>query len=455
MTPAAGNTRNTLWLSFVKLSLAMAIGPGFLTGAVMLLAIPAAADIGAPHWYASARQAHGHAQLMGWSGAMILGVGLHFLPRLRGSKRTAGGWAGSLFWLFAGGMVLRVVGPLALPLIAPEMRTALTIMTATGTWLEALGGIGLVAMMIFLLGEGPPLKRKQAFAQLVPMLGAAGTGFVVALLAWSLAAAPLLFPGAMAPVLHAALDELAVYMLSFVFLPAICLGMSARVFPLFYRTQLPDQKLLRWSALLLAAGAAAILMRQVTGDHTVMAALAMLSTATGMLVGILAIKVFHPRVRFPGDRGKYSPWKEPAALAVVTAYAWGCAAAAVLFLIGLARLGLHITPGPVSDDLAIHAVGAGLMTLLILGVAPIMLPGFGGAKPTGDKWIWAAMIAGNIAVFLRVLPLAGRMLFPESPAGMWAAPLFTLAGLLGVVAVICLTVQLWLSLRPNIAAIRA
>src|SRR5690606_3397052 len=113
----------------------------------------------------------------------------------------------------------------------------------------------------------------------------------------------------------------------------------------------------------------------------------------------------------------------------------------VLFLIGLARLGLHITPGPVSDDLAIHAVGAGLMSLLILGVAPIMLPGFGGAKPTGDKWIWAAMIAGNIAVFLRVLPLAGRMLFPESPASMWAAPLFTLAGLLGVVAVICLTVQ--------------
>ena len=30
-------------------------------------------------------QAHGHAQLFGWAGLFVIGVGLFFLPRLRGT----------------------------------------------------------------------------------------------------------------------------------------------------------------------------------------------------------------------------------------------------------------------------------------------------------------------------------------------------------------------------------
>src|SRR3954454_21212899 len=34
-------------------------------------------------WPVPAAQAHGHVQLFGWAGLLILGVGLHLLPRLR------------------------------------------------------------------------------------------------------------------------------------------------------------------------------------------------------------------------------------------------------------------------------------------------------------------------------------------------------------------------------------
>jgi uncharacterized protein involved in response to NO len=36
-------------------------------------------------WWLAAAQAPGHIQLFGWAGLMVLSVGFHFLPRLRGA----------------------------------------------------------------------------------------------------------------------------------------------------------------------------------------------------------------------------------------------------------------------------------------------------------------------------------------------------------------------------------
>src|SRR5437868_4750150 len=40
-------------------------------------------------WRFPAAQAHGHVQVFGWAGLLVLGVGLHFLPRLRGARLAA------------------------------------------------------------------------------------------------------------------------------------------------------------------------------------------------------------------------------------------------------------------------------------------------------------------------------------------------------------------------------
>ena len=56
---------------------------GFGFGAAAFLWPPATAC------WAELTEAHGHLQLFGWGGLMVLGVGLFFLPRLRGAPLAA------------------------------------------------------------------------------------------------------------------------------------------------------------------------------------------------------------------------------------------------------------------------------------------------------------------------------------------------------------------------------
>ncbi len=69
---------------YIATGLAFMLLPGTFVGVVTLLEIgsahaPAAADAG---WV----QADGHAQLFGWLGTFILGIGYYAIPRLRLSR---------------------------------------------------------------------------------------------------------------------------------------------------------------------------------------------------------------------------------------------------------------------------------------------------------------------------------------------------------------------------------
>ncbi|HBY97481.1 MAG TPA: hypothetical protein DEP84_26665, partial [Chloroflexi bacterium] len=63
-------------------SLILALTAGFGLGAFMVGSLAGWWPAGGG-WLALV-QAHGHVQLFGWAGLFILGVGLYFLPRLRG-----------------------------------------------------------------------------------------------------------------------------------------------------------------------------------------------------------------------------------------------------------------------------------------------------------------------------------------------------------------------------------
>ncbi len=102
--------------------------PPFLWAAVLVAALPGFALGGALFghhagiWWAAAAQAHGHAQLFGWAGLLVIGVTLHFLPRLRGTSLQAPWLVPWVLSLYGGGIVLRVVvQPLApfAPALAP------------------------------------------------------------------------------------------------------------------------------------------------------------------------------------------------------------------------------------------------------------------------------------------------------------------------------------------------
>src|SRR5690348_4772127 len=61
-------------------------------------------------WWAAAAQAHGHLQLYGWAGLFVLGVALHFVPRLRGAPLAGAGWIPAILWAQAGSLGLRAIG---------------------------------------------------------------------------------------------------------------------------------------------------------------------------------------------------------------------------------------------------------------------------------------------------------------------------------------------------------
>lgn len=474
------------WLPFVDLSLAAALVPGFFLGGLLA----AAARNGSPllDAYPALAQAHGHAQLAGWGGAMILGVALQFLPRLRGTQLARPGWIPPLFWAFTTGLALRVAGQVLAALVLAaagpatgEMETTAATGTvgnglpvvalvgmatfALGAVLEAVAGTGLVLLLGLSLRSGPPLTAKKAFVQVAPLLAIAFGSFAASLIAWAAGAvaaaravaAAGAAPGAVGaatrarlPVIPPALDRLAVEIALFGFIVGISLAMSARVFSLFFRVRPADPRLVRWTGILLGtgvlAGTVAGAVHVATGSRPpALAGAAALLWGAALWTGTAAVHVFSRKLAFPGDKGRYAWWRDPAGAGAVAAYGWATLAGLILVLQGLQEWGIRVGPGSASVDAAIHATGAGFMTLLILAVAPTMLPGFGGGRLRGPTWVWVSVVLGCLAATLRSAPGIAPML-GMSAAG-WGASAMALGGVTGLLAVGALIVVLRQSWR--------
>jgi len=72
----------------LKTALLMGAGGGFLLATILTVAYAISVPLGA--WWDALVQAHGHLQLYGWAGLFVLGIALHFLPRLRGTPLAVG-----------------------------------------------------------------------------------------------------------------------------------------------------------------------------------------------------------------------------------------------------------------------------------------------------------------------------------------------------------------------------
>jgi len=226
------------------------------------------------------------------------------------------------------------------------------------------------------------------------------------------------------------------------FIPAMAFAVGVRLFPLFLRMRLAYRQFLGAVALFLGGGTVLLVAGVLPGAGR-LSGLGALLLAPGLLFGAVTVRVFEPRLTFPGDQGRYSVWKDPAALGVLTAFCWLSAAAVLLLLYGLQYFGLVVTPGVISHVLPAHALGAGFLTLLLLGVGSILLPGFGGTRPVNSWLIWLAVGAGNAAAILRVGPLAWVTLSPWAGAAWWFLPAVALSGVVGVLAVGTFAAYLW------------
>lgn len=428
----------TLWRRFIALSLLCALLPGF--GLAVLMTSAWGFGIPRGTWYAAATQVHAVSLLAGWGGAMILGVGLHFLPRLRGVKLAAPGAAAALFWLLLLGIAGRVCGQLTLA-VAPHSDSILALLlnafVAGGVLLQTFAVVGLLTILITTFRSGKPLRENKGFQQIAPLLLVAALGLLFAQFAWCQGA----FTGWSSGLatLPPASQEAGVDLMLFGFVMAMGIGMSARLFPLTFRTHQAPAAGLQITAILLALGLLLTLLSR--------PAFAASFFGLGILTGTFSSRIFHRRKVIPHSQIVYRMREDPAAVGVACAFLWAVMAAGLLLLFTLGKFGVPLPALLIQKNLARHALGAGFMTLLILSVGWKMLPGFGGCLPSGRGFLWCAVILGNTSVTLRLVSalVFGDGGFEKSPAGY----LLPMAGLAAFAAILAFLLALRASYRSK------
>src|SRR5574337_1602881 len=119
--------RPTRYVRFFTASLLFALTFGGTLGALTLatLTLPWNFLGGLPT--ASAKVAHGYAQVFGFAALFIMSVAYHVIPRFKGAPLAAPGLASTSFWLQAGGVLAITVGVLAGPPVAGPTQFAGTI----------------------------------------------------------------------------------------------------------------------------------------------------------------------------------------------------------------------------------------------------------------------------------------------------------------------------------------
>lgn len=457
----------TFHRGFLWAALAAALGAGFPIGAHLTFVVGFGFPISAG--YASFVQAHGHVQLMGWVGLFIMGISLHFLPRLAGVPIARPHWLPALVWLMGLGLVLRSLGHSILPYLHTFSVSMLVV-----AWVTVLSGLlewgavlGYVALLVTVFRGVGNAAQRPALLSVRPYLGMMVCG-------WSLyASLNLLLLGQMAVtqavILHATWNFWAIQsFLGLVLLP-VAFAFSLRMFPLYLRLPPVDG----------SASIVAVLYFIATATSLCASLPVFLTTAAPFPVAVLhcstVFKVavilwfvwkldvltrrrqpwtvqrqLHPgperRPTRPGlpDYGEFGRFE----WLIYAAYTWLIlaalteAASAFSSLAGRAPL--------VSSTAILHMYLMGFISLLIFGMAVRMLPGFMHKRRVAsaalvEATFWLGNLAALFRVALFVLPAGLLQRFPGlHTAGRIA---FALSGLLALAAVWALAVNLWRTSR--------
>ncbi|HEY7126854.1 MAG TPA: NnrS family protein [Ktedonobacterales bacterium] len=453
---------------FLAASAALGIGAGFLLASVLSISQGLRLPLGL--WWVALVQAHGHAQLFGWAGLFVLGVALHFLPRLRGTPLAAPGAVGWSLGLLAGGLALCAISQ---PLLALGWGGTLPwqVLWGAAALAQICGATGVVGILLLTLRRGPPLARRPALQAVLPPLLCALCACWLALVLNAAGVAGALLSQQV--LVSPRLDALSVALGLYGFLVPVALGMAVRLLPLYLGLRpFPPQafQAIFWCYLaglllrLLAAGFGQGTALSTRLDAAGAALLGGALLAFLLLQGLLLTRrrrqlqvaaVHTDRVQLPARPYPVALGNNPAlygpfARLLQSAFAWLALAAALLLANGVLQLlGLSAFA---PDDLIRHALTVGFIALLIFGVGQRMLPGFAGQPLRSPRLVAATLWLGNAAVLLRVVPgllgllLGGLALPPAVPALLGIA--FACSGPLGWLALCCFTYNLWRILRP-------
>jgi len=361
-------------MAYVISGMVFMLLPGTFLGVWNLLSISSrhAPDSLSPGWI----QAHGHAQIFGWIGTFIIGIGFYSIPKLR--KAAPAGiinpWICLVLW--AGGVGMRwAVGTyefhwrLLLPLSAIfELVAFLIFFTAVsghrpsaqsndqqsasqGTKNAAQAGLSAATK------RG---RNLQQHAWIIVVL--AGTvGFLLALVLNLVESANLSFTGT-SPAFPRDFDARFLAVCTWGFLVPFVWGFTSRWMPAFLGLKASQPRLLFAALFLNTAGVAFSMFGK--------PAISALLLLCGASLSVVALRLFGQTTHSPRTRGISGAFPAFAKIA----YIW-LPAAAILSLWGsLAQQSLGIAGA------SRHALTVGFIVTMVFCVGPRILPAFSGMR---------------------------------------------------------------------------
>jgi len=374
-TFAAAAARETglsrLLIVYITTGLLFMLAPGTFLGVWNLLAISSHRASGSVS--AAWVQAHGHAQIFGWIGTFILGIGFYSIPKLRGLNRFALGAAWTSWVLWTAGVTLRWlagVSPWHWRVLFP-LSAALEL-AAFGIFFRCVAGHR---------PEGAGKKKLDAWVGVV----IAGTVGLMLALAANLAAAFYLAIERPTPELPGVLDQRLLVLQTWGCLVPFVWGFSARWLPVFLGLRAVRARALLLAVVFNSAGVIAAL--------TGLPAASAILLAAGILIAIYALRLFEPAERpakVEGVHGSYPTF-------VRLAYGWA-AIAAGLGIWSVFLAGSHGIAGA-----ARHALTVGFLATMVFTVGQRVLPAFSGMRLLfSSKLMFAALLLLACGCLLRV-----------------------------------------------------
>jgi len=315
--------------------------PGTFLGVLNLINISHSTAPSAP-WI----QAHGHAQIFGWIGTFILGIGMYSIPKMRGSKSSspARGWSCWAFW--TAGVTLRWVTNISLW----QWKWMLPISAA----------LELTAFIIFFVSvrghrsENANGPRFPVWVQCV-VFGTIGFAFV---LIYNLAICLCLSWIADGPAFPATANFKFLTVTAWAFLVPTVWGFSARWLPTFLGLKEFHPKRLQWALVLLLTGVIAVFI------HIIL--LAQLCFATGVLLAVSALHVIEPSIHAPKTTGVHPSFP----FFVRIAYVWLTVAAGLSIWASIADKHNGIWGA------SRHALTVGFIAGMVFAIGQRVLPAF-------------------------------------------------------------------------------
>jgi uncharacterized protein involved in response to NO len=351
--------------------------PGTFLGAWNLIAISdrhgtARVD---PAWI----QAHGHAQIFGWIGSFILGIGYYSLTKMRGMARFAVGRAWTSWALWTAGVGLRW----AANLWSWHWRWALPLSAV----------LELAAFLLFFItvrghrSEADPAPAEPNAAQPRVWIEAVvvGTvGFLLSLLA-NLAAVIYGALSGTGPAIPAPLDQRLLALFTWAFPVVTIWGFSARWLPVFLGLPHPRGRLLRIALLVNTAAVASALAA------SWMAAVALF--LLGAITASAALRIFHRPERPPKIAGVHPTFPSFVRLA----YLW------LLVSAGIALFAPAWDRAGGLWGASRHALTVGCISTMVFAIGQRVLPAFCGMRVLfSPALMFAALASLNLGCLLRV-----------------------------------------------------